>query len=879
MCGRRSRGDTDLHTRATIQLAAGALKDDEPQRAAQLFSRVVSDAEAPLAARILHARALVRLRDRDGLMTEAEAAAAQLGTKAKTREERDAADYFRDAVATLVPERGDLLRHFRSLSSHEKRWKPVALGAALLALVAAAGVVLWPTGPGKLLAQAEEAAAAGDFATAYELISTLSEKHPDSPEAAEGLTLQQRIQQQNAPTPPPEAAPSSNTAAEVRSLAIACAPRLRDLPSEEARTALVELAARIAAPDALRFRRSILQELDLSIRDAVNRMEREARSRVDTLAHMRDLAQESQTNLEALEQWVAKSRGYLTDDFPAQLEAAVGGLESLIGGQPNTTQMRMIRSLHVAIEQLKRARSHHAPDVSAVRSHLLGARLEELHQRCRTEASRELVAGRYEEADALYRSLDERLVELEEDPDRGTLLDEARRRGLPSYVSNRRAMIQEIRGGLEGARAAEKAGDLDAAIRAYAALVRRFWHIRFESVIALPLRVTTTPAGANIRLNGAEAGVSPTVIRCPWGTQLTLTVEAPGFARATRFIDPGPDLPASEIHIALEPAHLWEVGLDRTVSSAPVPTDGDLITVDRTGRVQRLEGKDGRVMWARHIETLEGIKTRPVAAGGIVHLPFIDGTLYMLAVRDGSRVGAVKIGRPVGEAAVLDNDVAIASLDGTVHIVRGRNDVRSVSLGAPASAGVLAAHGAFWVGTAVGEVKRISAKGAVTTVGKSARRVGVIGLAAWDDGVLVTRGDGSLEALDSAGAVRWRGEGLGDTVGTPAVAGGFAAAVDSRGRVLFFSLADGTPRGQVDLEGFAPHGVLGTSGRVIAALEDGRIWIYDPTTETEVAHANLGGRAQFAPADLGDGLIAAPSRLSGLRVFTLPAAPEATTER
>jgi len=84
------------------------------------------------------------------------------------------------------------------------------------------------------------------------------------------------------------------------------------------------------------------------------------------------------------------------------------------------------------------------------------------------------------------------------------------------------------------------------------------------------------------------------------------------------------------------------------------------------------------------------------------------------------------------------------------------------------------------------------------------------------------------------------------------------------GTVRLFSALDGAPRGE-RMAGAEPRGgLLAVSGRVVASLTDGRLWILDAGTGTVVTDSPLKGTSRFPAADLGDGTIAVPAQGNGI---------------
>ena len=255
----------------------------------------------------------------------------------------------------------------------------------------------------------------------------------------------------------------------------------------------------------------------------------------------------------------------------------------------------------------------------------------------------------------------------------------------------------------------------------------------------------------------------------------------------------------------------------------------------------------------------------------MLYVPLLDGRVARVFAADGSLRTPFELkARPFGDAASVSGHVAIA-MEATVAIFAERETPTIVTLGADASAGVLASHGAFWVGDVRGGVTRIDTSG-VTRVYSTGSKEPVVGLAAGRELVYALTSGGVLVAVDGAGIapVRWRRSDIGDTVGRPAEAGGCVAVGDRAGHVTVFSAADGAPKGRRDAGAQARDGFR-TVGRFVAAiLTDGRVWFYDPATDAVVVNARLDGTARLPLAPVGDGSVVAPASGNGIVAFPAP---------
>jgi outer membrane protein assembly factor BamB len=247
--------------------------------------------------------------------------------------------------------------------------------------------------------------------------------------------------------------------------------------------------------------------------------------------------------------------------------------------------------------------------------------------------------------------------------------------------------------------------------------------------------------------------------------------------------------------------------------------------------------------------------------------------MVFLDTRDGRLVHEEQTGRPAGDPVELEDAVLLPTLDGRLVGFRARRRAFEVPLPGRTSAGLVVGHGRAWAGLSDGSVLRIDRLGGFESIRLPGRETDVVALAPHADGLLVSRRDGALFALDAEGTLLWQADNLGDLEGQPARAGGVAAVADTRGRVLLFAIGDGAVRGQVDLQGPTRNGLLGHADALVAALQDGRLWVYDPARQEERLHVNLEGAARFPIALLGKNTLGVSVDGARLSLVELPPSP------
>lgn len=273
------------------------------------------------------------------------------------------------------------------------------------------------------------------------------------------------------------------------------------------------------------------------------------------------------------------------------------------------------------------------------------------------------------------------------------------------------------------------------------------------------------------------------------------------------------------------------------------------------------------------LRSLEGVRSRPALDHGVIWISLVDGRISRVLADRGTTLPSLSLrARPVGDTASLPGRVAFAMDDMVAVFTEGGDTPTYAPVRATVTAGVLAAHGAFWVGDASGSVTRVDGSSLAVRVLPSGGTDPIVSLCAGENAVYALAGDGTLYAVESQGAqtVLWKRPGLGDIAGTPAEAQGIVAVADRVGRVRLLDAKDGKARGEKDLGAPTRGGIKSVGGRLAATLSNGRVWLYSPKTDTVLIDAPFDGTTPLPPVELGDGSLAVPADGHGLAAFPLP---------
>jgi outer membrane protein assembly factor BamB len=870
----RIAGDEEAFAEASRALAENAIDDADPGLAAAVLQELLEARPGDVAARVLRAKALVRVGDRGTAIEEFARLAEQMPMPCRKRADREAALWCRDTVAHLAPDRGDLLRRFREmLDPRATRGRRLAIVGALVAALLTTGIILWPKPSAGLLGKARAAVDEGDLATAMALIAEIADRYPDTPECEEALALKAKL---DAATRGPVRKTDPAVLAALRETIAKAAAAMARLPDPFATGDLEALATALKTPEGAPLRSETIERLRTALPEGVAALRRAAQERRDVLDLAAVSATKPHNSLARFEEIVSRAKAALD---PAWAPAALRALEATrrvwqICGDAafGAAVGEDLRAIEGDIQAAARAATGRVKDVEQASRELHKAKVSEAYESARIEAASALVRGELDRAEELYRALHGLLLATDTDPALAPLREAIDRRGIREFSAAKVEMIDSIRNGIAAASAAESTGNLAGAAAAYASLVRQFPLVRFDEVFTIPVRVQTTPPGARVSLNGKEVGASPVLVRYGWGSQAVLTVSAEGFQTSSVALRTAESKPEPEIRVSLSPSIRWTQPLVGVVEAPPLGHQGDVIVCNRSGRVERRAKETGEVRWVTDTKSVEGVRGRPAVLRDMLWVPLVEGQVARLSLETGTAYSPFPLpGRSVGDAAALGSRVAVASENALVAF-DGTGKPTTVNVRAPVTAGVLAAHGGFWVGDANGGLTRLDAStlssGHMSLGGSSP----VTGLAAGARCVYAVTTDGTLHAIEvvTGQVALWRRNGLGDVVGPPAEAAGIVVVADRAGRLRLFDAADGAPKGEKDLGAALRVGPVALGARLGASLADGRFWLFDPTEGIVLTDVPLRGTSPLPVTDLGDGSVAVPSSGSSISALPLP---------
>lgn len=181
---------------------------------------------------------------------------------------------------------------------------------------------------------------------------------------------------------------------------------------------------------------------------------------------------------------------------------------------------------------------------------------------------------------------------------------------------------------------ATERGNFAAAQGQLRALQQSYPDIPFAQLVQLPVRVTTTPPGASITIEGKPVGESPVVGAYHPGNDVVVRIDLDGFhVEESRFT--GDEV--STVQSLLAKKASWTVEIEAAVDVMPVvDRNGLAFFADRAGRVTCIDLTAHKVLWRFDTKDMSGLLPTPtLVAPDAVAVASIDGTVRCFGRSDG----------------------------------------------------------------------------------------------------------------------------------------------------------------------------------------------------------------------------------------------------
>lgn len=230
------------------------------------------------------------------------------------------------------------------------------------------------------------------------------------------------------------------------------------------------------------------------------------------------------------------------------------------------------------------------------------------------------------------------------------------------------------------------------------------------------------------------------------------------------------------------------------IESAPLLMEGRLYVAALDGKISCIDAADGKALWTFSVPASRrssAVRSSPASDGDVLVFGCDNGTLYAVAVKDGTLRWSAKAGASIaGSPAVSSGLVFVGSLDGTFYAFDAASGTMKWSrpLGSPIYASPAVDAGRVFIGTSGGVFAALGAgTGEIVWQGRLGSVINAAPLVSGSV-VYVASLDKTLHAFSaSAGERLWQYTTKGRIKTMPVIARGFLILLTEDRSVLGFS--------------------------------------------------------------------------------------------
>jgi outer membrane protein assembly factor BamB/tetratricopeptide (TPR) repeat protein len=387
--------------------------------------------------------------------------------------------------------------------------------------------------------------------------------------------------------------------------------------------------------------------------------------------------------------------------------------------------------------------------------------------------------------------------------------------------------------------------------------------IDFREHIRLPLRLTTRPPGAEVRLNGVAQGRTPLVLSLPYASQSEIVLSLPTFREASLRVD-GVDSPGPAVrHLDLDKVPHWIRETEGPLARCIGIAGSRIVLGGRDGVLRVLETREGRELRRHTTGLIEGFAAEPAIRDSRVWLIAKDGRVLHLDAA-GPDVEPRRL-FPDGKGAVglhiHGDDLVLLGRDGSLIAARAGVERWRVPIEGRVLDTPLLTDGRIVLGTATGEVVCLSAaSGAVLwrrDLGASVRHAPTRSRGH----VLVGQDEGVICALDlGTGEPRWTRR-IGSAVATRILSAyGLVHVGALDGKIHRLSESNGNPVDHLAVGGPISTELVVRDGHLFVGTREGRACAFDLSRGSLLWSFDLGSEAVGTPLVYGDIVLFASAR-------------------
>ncbi|MHC4548346.1 MAG: DUF4388 domain-containing protein [Planctomycetota bacterium] len=730
----------------------------------------------------------------------------------------------------------------RRMSSLRRRKLLVRGGVAAALLLVVAGVGLTIQGPSApdLMQQIENARLQNNHQRALDLIDELIDDYPESDEAQTAMRLRREIRDHDSVESTARRQREAKIRKELDQKLSDLRAALSDRPYLEALQPVREFLGILDRPDVAFLRRNMTAHLEYDLSEFLGRVKKrfdDDRQQV-TVAEviLKQYRGKDASKLRGLEDRLARVRQrnwfHMIPELSARLEAI--GASRYIG-----KAKREIDEFREHLQGAQGVFSNLDSLYHIVHRERMRVEITDLVRIARTQGKDYMMNCEFAKArrvyDDAYRAAD---AVTDEEPREHyrELIVWLETNKIIHKMRVEREKIDAVVATLDDVEKLVRENRADAAYRLLRDLVSEYRLIKFEREYTMPYRVTSTPDGAEVFVNGKPIARTPCTISLEISqSPVRIRLRREGFEDEDASLVPIDPKLDGTLRVELEKKLAWDKEITGGgIEASPVIARGMVLLATTDASLLAINLEDGSRAWEAPTGLLHRIKARPVVAGDSAYVITVNGSLHEVRLSDGKIVHQLDLRGQVHHDPVFVDDTLYLVTRKSLLALRGNKVVYAVPLEDSPSTRVVFKDGLICVGTAEGA---LLVHDAGTGAARDRLRV-PSGSSFWgglaDHGDLVLAGaeDGKLYAFDLKKRVlSWTFPTTGP-LAAPAVSAGRHIYLGARDGYIHLLTANGEKMGQLDM-GYAVLAepalakdflyVLG-SHRVKAFSRDGASW-------------------------------------------------------
>ena len=360
----------------------------------------------------------------------------------------------------------------------------------------------------------------------------------------------------------------------------------------------------------------------------------------------------------------------------------------------------------------------------------------------------------------------------------------------------------------------------------------------WNSMIKLPLKVVTTPPGADIWFNGKLTGKAPLDLEYLPSVKNRIEVRLEGFHPEQAQIT---DDAVGLVRSILNRVPQWVIPTDGVVEKRPVAGSGNqLFLVDRRGNVSSWSTKNRKRLWVHNTRDISGLLTRPVLWENLAIVGSLDGTLRVFDQAKGSIAWTIENMPCESTPVIYRSTLALVSKKKLLfYDLVTRKQLRSIDVGARVRRDLFVVRSTVLVATDAGILHGVDLRSGNPKWKPIRLESGIVNQPSIHEGLgIFSTDEGWIATYDLVKGRRlWRHSGLGELRWRPTTNGKlvYVAAPPTPknpARVLSFDLRSGKPGPQFKAPPWAIwSGHLARIGdHILVGSRSGIYWVLDATT-------------------------------------------------